>query len=376
MESEEDWIDLVKEIEKFKAQYPDSLNNSNDQSFETVGGNENNPSLQNGMTATVQHPDILELPNQAVQGQPETDNEHNQWFSFFPNAPMGSNQQGQAPFYSQPTGLNPQPQQPFNEPEFNQALEFNQQTMTLHQQPTALNVQPMVPNQQLQWPVNQQAMGFVPLPPTNQQPLLNPELNTVYNNVDAFGAQLGHNVTSDSAFPPVSHTTYIPAYDPSLGLGPGTNSGTNSNTTSITTSNPTNTTSNTISNTISGTNLSNTSPLKRIRANVSNKVTKSKERFRCDECETNFTKKSALRTHLTSSKAHPLMHIQCRCSKTFDKYGLRQHLTKRLKECKNKTDCFLCHCGKIVSNSAAGAEDLIVDHGYACGSIRNRTADS
>ncbi|KAL7934240.1 hypothetical protein V8C35DRAFT_327175 [Trichoderma chlorosporum] len=90
-------------------------------------------------------------------------------------------------------------------------------------------------------------------------------------------------------------------------------------------------------------------------------------KFRCEECKIGFLKKSQLNFHKTSSKAHPLLHVQCRCGKSFDKYGLKQHFNKKCNPCKSAMD-FVCHCGMVLDRGSEGA--VMLEHARQCKIIK------
>ncbi|KAK4069225.1 hypothetical protein Trihar35433_5804 [Trichoderma harzianum] len=87
------------------------------------------------------------------------------------------------------------------------------------------------------------------------------------------------------------------------------------------------------------------------------------------KCGARFAKRSALNTHMRSSKAHPHQHIICRCGKGYDKYGLRQHLKLQVERCKKNQKKFKCHCGFTV---APEAKEEILEHAYNCSRIRGK----
>ncbi|KAJ4857084.1 hypothetical protein T069G_07981 [Trichoderma breve] len=87
------------------------------------------------------------------------------------------------------------------------------------------------------------------------------------------------------------------------------------------------------------------------------------------KCGARFAKRSALNTHMRSSKAHPHQHIICRCGKGFDKYGLTQHLKQQVKRCRESRADFRCHCGLAVGPRA---EEEILEHAYNCSRIRGK----
>ncbi|PKK34854.1 hypothetical protein CI102_15319 [Trichoderma harzianum] len=87
------------------------------------------------------------------------------------------------------------------------------------------------------------------------------------------------------------------------------------------------------------------------------------------ECGARFAKRSALNTHMRSSKAHPHQNIKCRCGKGFSQYGLMQHLKQQVKRCKESREKFRCHCG---FPAGPRAEDEILGHAYNCSRIRGK----
>ncbi|KKP02595.1 hypothetical protein THAR02_05283 [Trichoderma harzianum] len=88
------------------------------------------------------------------------------------------------------------------------------------------------------------------------------------------------------------------------------------------------------------------------------------------KCGARFAKRSALNTHMRSSKAHPHQNITCRCGKGFNKYALKQHLIQQVKRCKESRADFRCHCG---FTAAPKAEEEILEHAYDCSRIKGKS---
>ncbi|KAL7961348.1 hypothetical protein V8C34DRAFT_312128 [Trichoderma compactum] len=172
----------------------------------------------------------------------------------------------------------------------------------------------------------------------------------------------------DTTFFPAPYTTFSPAPYTTFSPAPENTFIPARDTTLIPTPSPTNTPSDSdsdaitppISNIISATNTGNTQipPI-------------NPGGFHCPDCGVRFSKRSALNTHLRSSRAHPHEDVKCRCGKSFEKYGLRQHLKQQVKKCTKSQADFQCHCGYVV---AADKEQEILDHAYACTRRRNPAA--
>ncbi|PNP58918.1 hypothetical protein THARTR1_01166 [Trichoderma harzianum] len=192
--------------------------------------------------------------------------------------------------------------------------------------PNNFNEQPTIPNGQSEWDLFHNT-------------LLEPTVVDEQHQVAAF----------NTALKTPSDTTFLPSPSPTL-------SPSNS---------PADAASDAITNPISATNTNTTNthipPINHSR----------RPGFPCPECGLWFPKRSALNTHLRSSRAHPHEDVKCRCGKSFEKYGLKQHLKQQVKRCKESRADFHCHCGYVV---AADAEKEILDHAYACTLRRNRRA--
>ncbi|KAL6813142.1 hypothetical protein GGI42DRAFT_364452 [Trichoderma sp. SZMC 28013] len=164
----------------------------------------------------------------------------------------------------------------------------------------------------------------------------------------------------DTTFFPAPYTTFMPAPDTTFFSAPDTTFIPALDTTTSPTNTPSDSASDAItppiSNTISATNTGNT---------------QIPGGFHCPECGVRFSKRSALNTHLRSSRAHPHEDVKCRCGKSFEKYGLRQHLKQQVKKCTKSQADFQCHCGFVV---AAEKEQEILGHAYACTRRRNPAA--
>ncbi|KAK4074536.1 uncharacterized protein Triagg1_5132 [Trichoderma aggressivum f. europaeum] len=227
--------------------------------------------------------------------------------------------------------------------------------------PYNFNEQPATTNEQPQWDLFQyDFLGPMVFDQQDQGAGINtalmPPLDTIFTSAP------------DITFVPAPGTTFIPAPDntfihapdntfthaPDSTVIPTPSASSASNTPPDSSSSAT---TPPISNTISATNTS---------TSASNPGA-----HHCHECGKRFPKRSALNTHLRSSRAHPHEDVKCRCGKFFDKYGLKQHLIQRVNKCTTSLADFRCHCGFVV---AAGEEEEMLDHAYACTRRRNRRA--